>query len=43
VTPIVIPHHRCCTCGGAGLVNDDEGGTATCLDCNGTGIDNHGA
>ena len=39
----MISHLPCCTCGGTGLVNDDHGEGVTCLDCFGTGIDNHGA
>jgi hypothetical protein len=36
----MTPHYRCCTCGATGLVNDDQGDAVTCLDCDGTGIDN---
>ncbi|MBB6545870.1 DnaJ-class molecular chaperone [Nonomuraea rubra] len=33
-----IRHYGCSTCNGTGLYDD-----RTCADCDGTGIDNHGA
>lgn len=33
-----LAHFRCCTCNGTGLTDDQ-----TCADCDGSGIDNHGA
>jgi hypothetical protein len=35
----LLAHGRCCTCNGRGLDTDGD----TCRDCDGTGIDNHGA
>ncbi|MEQ4724921.1 hypothetical protein [Nonomuraea sp. B19D2] len=36
---VSLIHCRCCTCNGTGLDADRD----TCRDCDGTGIDNHGA
>ena len=36
---VPLAHCRCCTCNGMGLDADSR----TCRDCDGTGIDNHGA
>lgn len=40
INPMIV-RYRCCTCGGTGLVNDDQGDAAICRDCDGTGIDTH--
>ncbi|WP_281356252.1 hypothetical protein [Acrocarpospora macrocephala] len=37
MNPPVIIRYRCCTCGGTGLINDDQGDAVTCPDCDGTG------
>ncbi|MEV4526507.1 hypothetical protein [Streptosporangium sp. NPDC049304] len=34
-----VVRYRCCTCNGTGVTGDGE----TCPDCDGIGIDNHGA
>jgi len=34
-----VIRYLCCTCGGTGLHSEGD----RCADCDGTGIDNHGA
>ncbi|MFI6174498.1 hypothetical protein ACIA8R_03050 [Nonomuraea sp. NPDC051191] len=36
---VPLANGRCCTCNGTGLDGDSD----TCRDCDGSGIDNHGA
>jgi DnaJ-class molecular chaperone len=33
-----VTRYRCCTCNGTGIYDDQ-----TCADCDGSGVDNHGA
>ncbi len=37
--PLPVVHYRCATCGGTGVDSMAD----TCRDCDGFGIDNHGA